>query len=151
MNRSPLAVRTPAQLETISLADCETLLTETTTLGRVAFTSSTGQQLVPVNYVFRNGRVYFRTTQHSVLAELAAGCSDVAFEIDYPDLMTQHGWSVLVKGSTAQVAADDVDLSPRGPRPWAPGTRDVLIELTPRQITGKRIRRALSTQASVQT
>ena len=124
------------------------MLAATTTVGRLAFQSSSGQQLLPVNFVFRRGRVYFATSPKSVLAELAAGCGDVAFEIDYPSHLTQHGWSVLVRGKTREVAEADVDLSPealfpwapRAPRPWAPGERNILIELTPEQITGRRIR-----------
>ena len=132
--------RSASGVERMSDEDCVELLSETTTVGRVAFQSSTGVQLLPVNFVFRQGRVYFTTSLDSTLAELAAGRDDVAFEIDYPDRMTQHGWSVLVKGTTREVAAADVDLSPRGPRSWAPGARELLVELTPDQITGRRIR-----------
>lgn len=151
--RSKTAPKTSVQrsasgVEHMSAEDCVTLLGGTTTVGRLAFQSATGQQLLPVNFVFRQGRVYFKTSPDSTLFELAAGCSDVAFEIDYPARMTQHGWSILVKGKSRQVSASDVDLSPDaafpwappGPRPWAPGDREILIELTPEQITGRRIR-----------
>jgi nitroimidazol reductase NimA-like FMN-containing flavoprotein (pyridoxamine 5'-phosphate oxidase superfamily) len=124
----------------MSAEDCVRFLGGTTTVGRLGFQSSRGQQLLPVNFVFRHDRVYFTTSPDSVLAELADGCDDVAFEIDYPDRLMQHGWSVLVKGRTRRVSQDDVDLSPRAPRPWAPGARDILVELTPEQITGRRIR-----------
>ena len=137
------AGRSASGVELMSQQDCVTFLTGTTTVGRVAFQSSSGQQLLPVNFVFRQGCVYFLTSPKSTLAELAAGCRDVAFEIDYPDRMTQHGWSVLVKGTTREVESADVDLSPREPRPWAPGTRRVLIELTPEHISGRRIRNIL--------
>jgi len=137
----PRSVRWSASgIERMSPQDCITFLRETTTVGRVAWDSTHGQQLLPVNFVFRNGNVFFTTAPESVLVELAAGCADVAFEIDYPDRMTQHGWSVLVKGKTREVSVAEVDLSPRGPRPWAPGVRDILIELTPDHISGRRIR-----------
>jgi len=124
----------------MSEEDCKTFLAGTTTVGRVAFRSSSGQQLLPVNFVFRRDRVYFMTSPDSVLAELADGCDDVAFEVDYPDRLMQHGWSVLAKGTTKAVSPAEVDLSPRAPRPWAAGVRDLLIELAPDQITGRRIR-----------
>jgi nitroimidazol reductase NimA-like FMN-containing flavoprotein (pyridoxamine 5'-phosphate oxidase superfamily) len=124
----------------MSAEDCVEFLGGTTTVGRLAFRSSRGQHLLPVNFVYRCERVYFTTSPDSVLAELAEGRDDVAFEIDYPDRLLQHGWSVLVKGATRQVSPADVDLSPKAPRPWAPGARDILIELTPEQITGRRIR-----------
>jgi nitroimidazol reductase NimA-like FMN-containing flavoprotein (pyridoxamine 5'-phosphate oxidase superfamily) len=135
--------RSASGIECMSREDCETFLAETTTVGRLAFQSAKGQQLLPVNFAFRQGRVYFKTSPASVLAELAAGCPDVAFEIDYPDRMTQHGWSVLVTGKTREVDPADVDLSPRAPRPWATGERELLIELTPDQITGRRIRNVI--------
>lgn len=137
---SPTTLRSPSGIEVMSPEDCRTFLAETTTVGRVAFRSSNGQQLLPVNFIFKRDRVYFMTSPHSVLAELAEGRDDVAFEIDYPDRMTQHGWSVLVKGSTKRVSAAYVDLWAKKPRPWAAGIRDILIELTPEEITGRRIR-----------
>ena len=128
-------------LEDMSDQDCVSLLSNTTTVGRIGFASSDGQQLLPVNFVFRGGRIYFKTSRLGVLAELSDGLHDVAFEIDYPDGLTQHGWSVVVRGRAKEAAEADVDLSPRSPRPWAPGERTMLIELTPDQISGKRIRR----------
>jgi nitroimidazol reductase NimA-like FMN-containing flavoprotein (pyridoxamine 5'-phosphate oxidase superfamily) len=130
-------------MEPMSREECESFLAGVTTVGRLAFSSAGGQQLLPVNFVFRHGRVYFKTAKDSVLAELAEGSPDVAFEIDHPGQMTQHGWSVLVKGRTQQVSADDVDLEPRGPHPWAPGEREILIELTPDEITGRRLQNRL--------
>lgn len=139
----PASPRSASGIECMSQDDCVTFLTSTTTVGRLAFQSEKGQQLLPVNFVFRHGRVYFKTSPDSVLAELAAGGPEVAFEIDYPSSLTQHGWSVLVVGKTREVDAADVDLSPRAPRPWAPGAREILIELTPSRITGRRIRNAV--------
>jgi len=128
-------------IEEMSPEDCVAFLSKTSTVGRIAFHSSVGQQLVPVNFVFRDGCLHFATSPESVLAELASGCSDVVFEIDYPDRMTQHGWSVVARGETH--AADTASAESAGgrlPHPWAPGKRDVLIEMVPREITGRRIR-----------
>lgn len=136
----PPTSRSSSGTEEMTFEDCVTFLGDTTTVGRLAFRSTEGQQLLPVNFVYRHDRVYFATSLDSVLAELGDGCDDVAFEIDYLDRLMQHGWSVLVKGTTKRVSADDVDLSPRAPRPWAAGDRAILVELTPRQITGRRIR-----------
>ena len=130
-------------MEPMSREECESFLAGVTTVGRLAFASASGQQLLPVNFVFRRGCVYFKTAADSVLAELADGTADVAFEIDHPGQMTQHGWSVLVKGRTRQVSPDDVDLEPREPHPWAPGDREILIELTPAEITGRKLQNRL--------
>jgi nitroimidazol reductase NimA-like FMN-containing flavoprotein (pyridoxamine 5'-phosphate oxidase superfamily) len=139
-NQRPAPPRSPSGVEVMSPDDCVKFLGGTTTVGRLAFRSSAGQQLLPVNFVFRHERVYFTTSTDSILAELAEGCDDVAFEIDYPDRLMQHGWSVLVKGTTKKVSPADVDLSPKAPRAWAPGARNLLVELTPKEITGRRIR-----------
>jgi hypothetical protein len=139
---SPTTHRSPSGIELMSPEDCRTLLADTTNVGRVAFRSSNGQELLPVNFIFKRDRVYFMTSPKGVLAELADGRDDVAFEIDYPDRLMQHGWSVLVRGTTKKVSATYVDLWDKKPRPWAAGVRDILIELTPEEITGRRIRNA---------
>jgi len=118
-------------------------LIRTTTVGRLAFV--TGEQhLLPVNFVLGGGNVYFRTMEGTVLADLAKGHDDVAFGVDHHDDLYQKGWSVTVKGATALV--DDPELvaavaAGARPRPWAPGERDVLMVLRPRQVSGRRVRR----------
>lgn len=142
MNTAPIGTtpRSTSGIEPLSAQDCETFLASMTVVGRVAFQSSDGLQLLPVNYAYRSGCVYFRTAADGVLAELADGCSEVVFEIDRADELTHQGWSVVVRGKARGVDDADVDLSPRGPQPWAADRRDVLIEVTPNQISGRRIR-----------
>lgn len=130
----------------LSVEDCWALLGGTTTVGRLAFVlESGGQQLLPVNFVVVDGIVYLRTADDSVIATLADGHDDVAFGVDHHDDQLGTGWSVTATGSTHRV--DEVPAAPEGPgprvpRPWAPGDRDVLIALTPRDIAGRRVRRA---------
>lgn len=127
-------------LQVIEPAVCMELLADTTTVGRIGFCDVHGQQLVPVNFVCHDGRIYFRTSPHSFLSRLGLGCGDVAFEVDHIDLLTQTGWSVLVKGSTEEVFAEP-QTGPDWLRPWAGGDRSVVIEVTPRSITGRRVRK----------
>ncbi len=142
MHKAPIdtAPRSRSGIEYLSAKDCETFLASMTTVGRLAFRSSDGLQLLPVNFVYRNGCVYLKTSPDSVLSELADGCSEVVFEIDRADEDRHLGWSVVLSGKARAVDEADVDLSPRGPRPWASGPRDLLIEVTPNQVTGRRIR-----------
>jgi len=142
MRKAPVdtAPRSRSGIDLLSGKDCETLLASTTTVGRLAFHSSNGLQLLPVNYVYRNGCVYFRTSPDSVLVELADDCYEVVFEVDRGDELTHQGWSVVVRGKARAVDEAEVDLSPRGPQPWASGPRELLIEIAPDQITGRRIR-----------
>lgn len=132
--------RSPSGLEYLSTRDCETLLASATTVGRLAFRAREGLQLLPVNFVYRNGCVYLKTSPDSVLAELADGSDEVVFEIDHADESRHLGWSVVLTGKARQIEDLDVDLSPGGPRPWASGPRELLIEVTPNSITGRRIR-----------
>ncbi len=124
--------------------ECLELLA-TTTVGRIAFLSSAGIQLLPVNFVVHDALVYFRTSPDGIIAELGRGADDVAFEVDYHDDMFQFGWSVVIKGVTAAVDADDdlaETLSRRRPSPWAAGSRPQLIRLSPTAISGRRVRAA---------
>ena len=129
----------------LSVDDCYTLLGETTTVGRLAFVAQPGgQQLLPVNFVVVERIVYVRTADDSIIAALAEGHDDVAFGVDHHDDVMGTGWSVTAVGSTQrvdEVPADPGHRSPRMPRPWAPGDRDMLIALTPQRITGRRVRR----------
>jgi nitroimidazol reductase NimA-like FMN-containing flavoprotein (pyridoxamine 5'-phosphate oxidase superfamily) len=106
--------------------------------GRIGFLTPAGPQILPVTYQFRNGNVVFRTSPSGVLSGLVRR-STVAFEIDEIDEQTHSGWSVLVLGF-AQAMAHNALLTSAwetGPVPWAEGTRNLFIEITPRTISGR--------------
>ena len=125
-------------LRPIDEAECWALMA-TTTVGRLAFVTDEGQQLVPVNFTVVDGVVYLRTAPDTVIAQLADGHDDVAFGVDYHDDTYQRGWNVTVTGVTA--LADPPPDEASTPRPWAPGERDVVIRLTPSSIQGRKVRR----------
>ncbi|MDF1706327.1 MAG: pyridoxamine 5'-phosphate oxidase family protein [Aeromicrobium sp.] len=124
--------------------ECYELLGGTTTVGRLAFVDDHGQQLLPVNFVVVDRVVYLRTAPDSVIASLAGGHDDVAFGVDFHDDLLGRGWSVTVSGSSR--AVDAVPDASSGeavaaPQPWAPGERDLVIAVTPRSVSGRRVRR----------
>ncbi len=122
-------------------ADCWKLL-ETTTVGRLAFSSDDGIVILPVNFLVHDRRIYVRTEAGSTIAELAHGRDDVAFEIDYHDGMNQAGWNVLIKGSTTEAGTLEGEralASTSRLGPWAPGERSMIIGLTPRSVSGRRV------------
>ena len=124
----------------IAETECWQLL-DTTTVGRLAFTTDDGIVILPVNFLVDEQRIYFQTEPGSTIAALADGRDDVAFEIDYHD-MNQAGWNVLVKGSTAEAGTLEGEraLASTGRLgSWAPGNRSLLIGLTPRTISGRRV------------
>jgi uncharacterized protein len=122
-------------------AECKQLLAEHTA-GRVGFLAPDGPQILPVTYQFRNGSVIFRTSPVGVLAGLVRRTS-VAFEIDNIDEHNKSGWSVLVLGFAEAMAHNYLLTSAweTGPVPWADGVRNLFIEIKPRKISGRAVRR----------
>lgn len=109
--------------------------------GRVGFNGPEGPQVLPVNYVFYQDSIFFRTAPESALSD-AMRDSRVAFEIDDIDEFMQRGWSVLAVGDAELV--DDPDLlvelwGDQGPKPWAVGARTQFVRITPIQLTGRRV------------
>jgi uncharacterized protein len=123
----------------LSEAACKELLAQHTA-GRIGFLAPEGPQILPVTYQYRTGNVIFRTSPVGVLSGLARRTS-VAFEIDEIDEQNHSGWSVLVLGF-AEAIADSYLLKTAwetGPVPWAEGTRNLFIEITPRTISGRSV------------
>lgn len=127
-------------LATIDQDECRALL-GTTTVGRVAFVNGDGQQLIPMNFAFLDGVIYFRTQPGRILSQLAGGHDDVAFGIDHQDVF-QQGWNVTVKGAAAAVedrATINLVLGHSRLKPWADGPRPLVISITPRSFDGRRV------------
>ena len=110
-------------------------------LGRVAYRTDTGPEVLPVNYVLDDDRraVIFRTSRDGVLARQVG--ETVGFEVDRIDEAQRGGWSVLVSGQVLRLALpaaqleESVDVSP-----WAGGERDTYLRIEIERISGRRIR-----------
>jgi nitroimidazol reductase NimA-like FMN-containing flavoprotein (pyridoxamine 5'-phosphate oxidase superfamily) len=124
----------PGQLQDLTPEECWELLT-TTTLGRIAWTTASGPEVVPVNFVTEGSTVRIRTAAYSALAQ-KVDAERVAFEVDAIDEATHSGWSVLVRG-LAEIEYD-ADGGPT-PEPWASGSRHTTVEIVVDQITGRRL------------
>jgi nitroimidazol reductase NimA-like FMN-containing flavoprotein (pyridoxamine 5'-phosphate oxidase superfamily) len=124
-------------------SECIHLL-ETHSLGRLAWQAADSQQVRPINYVFRSGALYFRTSPEGILSELVRP-TDVALEVDDLDHDKRTGWSVIVNGRARAVAApaeviqqwETDDLAQ-----WARGIRDLFIQIMPSRISGRLLQRA---------
>ena len=141
MTLPPKAPPRSGKLVPIAATECWQLL-DTTTVGRLAFTTDDGIVILPVNFLVFEERIYLRTEPGSTIAALADGRNDVAFELDYHDDLNQSGWNVLVQGSTAAAGTLEGEraLASTGRLgPWAPGNRSLVIGLKPRTITGRRV------------
>lgn len=117
-------------------------------VGRIAYGTSGGLAIRPVNYRVIDGSFVFRTTEHGALDEdLRTGIDGaeyrVAFEIDELDPERQQGWSVLVQGPAHHLTEAERDTyQDAGLVTWAGGEREMYVRITPSRITGRRVRQA---------
>jgi nitroimidazol reductase NimA-like FMN-containing flavoprotein (pyridoxamine 5'-phosphate oxidase superfamily) len=126
----------------LSRSECERELAAHRT-GRVGLNAPTGPQILPVTYNWYAGKVVFRTSPYGVLSALERH-TRVAFEIDDIDEQRETGWSVLVLGSAERITQEYTlsSLWSDGPVPWASGTRNLFIAITPDTISGRTVRAA---------
>lgn len=107
--------------------------------GRVGFVDEGRPQVLPVNYVYADGAVLFRTGPGAKLDAALRG-DVVAFEIDVIDADAHAGWSVQVVGpSRALEDRDELDWARGLPlRPWAyGGERPFWVRIDPSEVTGR--------------
>jgi hypothetical protein len=120
-------------------AECRRLITPGG-IGRIAFSTSSGPVVVPVNFAVLADTIVVRTAEGTVIDGHANELT--ALEVDHIDEALCQGWSVLVRGPAHRVA------SPAELRrlqeeavlwPWPGGEREVYVRIVPREITGRRI------------
>lgn len=139
---------TVSSLEELDEAACLRLISPGG-IGRLAYTGRYGLTVFPVNYKLHEGAIVFRTAQDSPTGEdLQTGIAhaeyQVAFEVDDIDAATREGWSVLIQGPAHHLtsAADQASVLDSGVEPWPGGVREHAIRITPKRITGRRLRQA---------
>ena len=123
----------------LSTSECHRLLSGRH-LGRLAFVDGEGPVILPVNYVFEDAAVIFRTDEGSKLDAAVRG-APVAFEVDGVNEIDQTGWSVLARGH-AEAVTDPAQLDRlRGLPlvPWAPGAKAHYVRVDAADMTGRRI------------
>ncbi|MFG3490564.1 helix-turn-helix domain-containing protein [Streptomyces sp. NPDC047972] len=131
-----------AKVEELGEAECWELL-DGRGVGRVAVQGQDGLAVFPVNYRVVDGEMVFLTAADSSLARASASGAEVAFEEDRLDEGFSQGWSVLLVGP-ARTVSDEASVrrikDAGSPEPWAGDGRDTLVTLSPRRVTGRRIR-----------
>lgn len=128
-------------LTVLSEGDCMRLLSShVPRVGRIGFVSENKPVILPVNYVFHEGTVVFRTDPGAKLGAAAVG-EQVAFEVDAIDIDWREGWSVLVQGRAEEVLdADELERLQALPlRPWGPGSKANYVRIMTTEISGRRI------------
>ncbi|WP_377267001.1 helix-turn-helix domain-containing protein [Peterkaempfera sp. SMS 1(5)a] len=109
-------------------------------VGRVAFGTDLGIEVLPVNYSVIDGSIVYRTGGGA--APAAAIRQQVAFEVDRVDDVLSQGWSVLANGPAERITdPEEIDrLAGDAPLPWTGGPADLWIRITPDRLTGRIIR-----------
>lgn len=113
----------------IDEAECWALLKESE-VGRIAWNSTDGLLIVPVNFSVVDGAVVFHTSPTSPLAALAEP-TEVAFQADEIDRDSAIGWSVSARGTTGPASPEIANGS------WLDGERPVGVELRPTRLAGR--------------
>lgn len=130
------------RMEEIDEAECWELLDDHG-VGRIAVEGRDGLMVIPVNYQVVDGQIVFMTAADSSLARTAASGAEVAFEEDRLDEAFSQGWSVLLVGP-ARTVSDATSVrrirDAVHSEPWAGNGRDTVVTLSPRRVTGRRIR-----------
>ena len=114
---------------------------ESVPLGRIGFMAEGRPLVLPVNYVWYDGSVVFRTLEGQKLAA-AAREQDVCFEIDEWDHTEHTGWSVVMIGRARQVTewAEIEELERAGVVPWTRGEwRPLWIRVDADDLSGREI------------
>jgi nitroimidazol reductase NimA-like FMN-containing flavoprotein (pyridoxamine 5'-phosphate oxidase superfamily) len=127
-------------LEVLTTDECMALLDSRRSLGRIGYVVDGVPIIVPVNYVLDDDSIVFLTTRGSKLSWLS-NHRNVAFEVDEVHSVDESGWSVLVRGTAAEVTDPaEVRRLRRGPlRSWAVPTSEHWVRLTIGLISGRRL------------
>jgi nitroimidazol reductase NimA-like FMN-containing flavoprotein (pyridoxamine 5'-phosphate oxidase superfamily) len=109
-------------------------------IGRIAFCTTSGPAVLPVNFAVVAGTIVIRTGEGTAVDGHAD--EQVAFEVDHIDEALSQGWSVLVRGRAHRVvrtAELQVVRRDAAIRPWPGDDHNVYVRIIPDTITGRRI------------
>ncbi|GAB97951.1 nitroimidazol reductase NimA-like FMN-containing flavoprotein (pyridoxamine 5'-phosphate oxidase superfamily) [Kineosphaera limosa] len=106
-------------------------------LARLAFAIAGEPEIVPINYVVSDERIYFRTAEGSKLLGLTINAR-VALETDR--VGDGVATSVIVHGTARELQTiDELEWAEALPlRTWVPTRKVHFVEITPDELTGRR-------------
>jgi len=129
----------PPVITKLMPTECRQLIA-TGGIGRIAFCTTLGPAVLPVNFAMVAGTIVIRTGEGTAVDGHAD--EQVAFEVDHIDEALGQGWSVLVRGRAHRVTHPaELQIVRRDAAvwPWPGGDRDVYVRIIPESITGRRI------------
>ncbi len=115
-------------------------LVATTDLGRIALRDGDEIDIFPVNFLAKNGAIYFKSAPGSKLIELTLN-GNAAFGAD--GVANRKRWSVLVHGRARRLDSDE-EIEESGVRSlltYSPTTKWNYVKIEPTGITGRRFSR----------
>ena len=126
-------------IEHLGVDECWRLVA-TTPVGRMGVLNDSAPEIYPVNHQLDGRTVVFRTDPGGKLRAMLRSPA-VCFQVDAVDEEAETGWSVLVKGTAAEVVDDDVlqRLAELPLRYWSLGDKEHWVRVTPTEVTGRRI------------
>lgn len=127
------------RVDELEATQCRRLLVANS-VGRLGYSSSDGQRILPMNYVIAEDHLVIRTSPDHEVARFAHNRA-VAFEVDEVDKLFQSGWSVLVCGTATELPRASLRAMDVGetPEPWAAGVRSLYLRIPLTLITGRRV------------
>jgi nitroimidazol reductase NimA-like FMN-containing flavoprotein (pyridoxamine 5'-phosphate oxidase superfamily) len=130
----------PAHIEELTEEESIQLLGYGSYVGHVGFVRDGRPVILPVNYLYEDGAVVFRTVEGTLLSALDGEA--VAFEVDTNTPLERAGWSVLAHGRVERITdAAYLDRLRRGPlQSWAWKDANDWLRIKVESITGRRIR-----------
>lgn len=127
-----------SQTEVLDAEECWRYL-RSSYVGRLAVINGSVPEIFPVNFTVAGAMLLFRTAPGTKLRALLTGAV-AAFEVDGLNPYATEAWSVVAKGrpepfdeTRMQLPAPDADREP-----WAPGSKEHLVTITPTEISGRR-------------
>jgi uncharacterized protein len=134
------ALPRPGDLVALDPAECVELLEQAPWV-RIGFVVDGLPTVLPVNHLFHDDAIFFRTAPGSKLGT-AAATGPVAIEADGGDTSTRIGWSVVAHGH-ARIVTDpalEEQLFALPFEPWAlPDDKGFWVRVDVRSISGRRI------------
>lgn len=129
---------TEPEAESLGLHDCWRYL-RSTSLCRLAFSRGDTVEIFPVNYVPSNGTLLIRTAGGTKMDAIAER-KPVSLEADGLNQYGTIAWSVILKGHAVVVSdeGETQDAMEAGLSPWQPGQKNVLLRITPEEISGRK-------------
>lgn len=132
--KQSLGIPSPAIL---TAYDCWGLL-ETQEIARIAWATTDGVAVVPVNYTVVDGALWFRAQSSSALGRQCQG-GRVTVEVDHLDRADRAAWSVVVTGRAEPVDIHDVPDQAMEMRLWPAGAYSLFVRVEPDDVTGRRL------------